>query len=206
MTQHFQKNHDRKSTLTRSSNYRGSTSKGFLTGDWRSHHILCCMAVKSINVDSPDLPYIEDCLWITDWDVNNPDNLIGLPVKQQYVASKGLIPANRCAHNVDHPIYNQDVCKWLKKNVWDKVKGQQAPHNVDPKCIASDLKNCSMTFDTFLAAYAIRNGGTVSSWTNRFTQTDTWYQPFSMAATPSPRHPGTDPNTFARLFEKLVIG
>lgn len=199
----IQKTHDRKSTLTRSSNYRDNTpNQG--PGDWRSHHVLCCMAVKSINVQSDYLHFVEDCLWITDWNINDADNLLSLPTKQQHVAQQGCSPANKPAHNVDHPIYNQDVCKWLKENVWDNVKMQQAPHTVDPKCIASDLKNCTKSFKAFLTAYGIRNGGTALSWKNRFDEEDTWFEPFSMAATPSPRHPGTK-TSLADLFTKIGI-
>jgi hypothetical protein len=164
------------------------------------------MAVKSINVQSDYLHFVEDCLWVTDWNINNKDNLIPLPTKQQHVASKGLIPANKCAHNVDHPIYNADVCTWLKKNVWDKVEMQQAPHTVDPHSIASELKSCTTTFKALLDAYGIRNKGTALSWQNRFVETDTWYHPFSMAAEPSARHPGSNDAKMTDLFKKLLVG
>jgi len=204
----IQKTEDCQSTLTRSSDYRDKTPNPKGPGDWRSHHILCCMAVKTINVKPEHLHFVEDCLWVSKWNINDPDNLMSLPTKQQHRDEKGLIPANKCAHNVDHPSYNADVCEWLRKNVWSKVEMQQAPHTVDPHSIAQQLKDCTNAFKTFLAFYGTRlNGkGTAGSWADRFSNPDTWYQPFSMAAEPSPRHVGSNDATMSRLFEKLTVG
>jgi hypothetical protein len=51
------------------------------------HHILChsCVQDAAIFVKGTDKPYILKCLAITKWDVNNSQNLIGLPKKWAYV-------------------------------------------------------------------------------------------------------------------------
>jgi hypothetical protein len=206
------KNHEkllgkRKSVLTRGDNYRGNTSKGY-KGEpyWRAHHILPCVAVKTIDAPKDKLPYIDKCLWVTDWNINKPHNMLGLPLKSQYVKSKGKDPKDACCHNVDHPTYNQEVRTHLKK-VWNRLQAKKKNHDVDPKCIKKDLEDCTDVFEARLEANGIRNGGTQSSWENRFDddQEFTWYFPFSMALLPTPRHRGVNYTKMKDLFKRIKI-
>ena len=99
---HFEKPAQRKSVLVRNSSYRDNCSAGFTSGDWQAHHIACHHSVNTREIEDEYLEYVENCLWITEWDLNASDNLIGLPVNKQYRSSNGTSPTNYCSHQVDH--------------------------------------------------------------------------------------------------------
>lgn len=80
--------------------YRKSTGDGFKGARWEAHHVIPQTSLKkSIAEQSKSLQsYIEDVQYITKWAINNPDNMIGLPVYTSYVlyyqAQDGLVGAD----------------------------------------------------------------------------------------------------------------
>lgn len=207
----------RESRLTRSSNYRQTCTAWFSPGHtpnfadlWQAHHVACDHALGGREVDPVDREYVEQCLWITKWDLNDADNLVGMPLNKQYKRSDGTMPVNLPSHQVDHNTTRgyTDECKdWLKDNLWDTLKAGQDPHTVDPKDIAATLKACTATFKAKLVARGFRSGGTVAAWTTRFDAANerTWYHPFSMGAAPEHRGPGVSTTDLTALFKKFKI-
>jgi hypothetical protein len=212
---HFQKEHDRKSVLWRTSNYRSiCMGRGFTAGSWEAHHILCNHAVadRSKGIAPADLEYVEDCLWITEWNLNKPDNLTGLPTNKQYRASLGSIPVNMPSHQVDHNTsdgYTMECKDWLKDNVWKTLKDKREPHEVTAKVIEGLLNDGVTHFTALLVERGTRpdGKGTKYCWDRRFPNhpehVPSWYYPFSMGADPRPRHPGIDFEKLTNIFRRL---
>lgn len=206
-----------KSILDRVQPYKCST--GFRTGYHQIHHILCVESVgrrKTHYASNPEkLAYIKACLDLTKYDINNANNLIGLPTNTQYRRTKGQVPVNYVSHTCDHNTmegYRDEVADWLVTNVWNALEAKQEGHDVDPKNIAEQMKKAEDAFRKRLEERALRPspkpgivGGTQACWNNRFkpAYVKVWYQPFSMARTAkvSPRNPGK-PNS--RSVEEVL--
>ncbi|MCC6559523.1 MAG: AHH domain-containing protein [Polyangiaceae bacterium] len=221
---HFQKSKKRESRLTRGQNYRKKCKAGFMRSKKYSqvHHILCDHSVSArmgayaeMGKTQEYIDYLEDCLWVTPWSINDPSNLIGLPLNEQYRDSNGLVPVNLPSHQVDHNTadgYTAEVSQWLVDNVWDTLTVKKEPHDVDVKKLKELLEKGTDNFKGKLATRGARVGGmlqgipiagTKDCWSHRH-ELDDWYMPFSMGLTPSPRFPGVgnDPS-LERVFEKL---
>lgn len=195
-----------KSILDRVTPYKCST--GFRTAVHQIHHILCVESVgrrKTHYKSNPEkLAYIKACLDLTKYNINNPNNLIGLPTSTQYRNTNGQVPVDFVSHSCDHNTdqgYRDEVADWLVDNVWDALEAKQEGHDVDPKDIADQMKDAEDEFRKRLEQRALRPtprpgvvGGTLSCWNNRFkpAYAKLWYQAFSMAKTTkvSPRNPG----------------
>jgi hypothetical protein len=173
------------------------------------HHILCitCMAKRfnDYKKGSPDIAaYIERCLDITPWDINDGHNQIRLPKKKQYFLGDPTFPGNLVCHDVDHPTYTDEISEHLKTEVWNKLCQNQEPHKVDSKSIKGELDGVSTTFRTKLMGRALRPPGTAVGWAKRHEDeyADTWYHPFSMAEDPYPRSPGSR-TSLSGIFDRL---
>jgi hypothetical protein len=173
------------------------------------HHILCEHAILDIEPD-PDpsgkkLKFIEDCLCIAKWNINDEPNLIGLPLKWAYMNpdTAATRPVNFCCHDVDHNTadgYTNECKEWLHTNVWNILTAKKSIHDVDVEAIVEQLNKCTERFKKLLAKRGKRNGGTASSYLNRLTEKK-WYEPFSMAATPRKRSPGG--HHMPKIFEMI---
>jgi len=208
MAVHFERPAKCNSKLIKDSKYR-KTCGGFPDKNkpWRNeiHHILCERAILDINPDNDSdgkkRQYIDDCLCISEYDLNAKVNLVGLPLKPAYIKSRGKIPVNLPCHNVDHPPYTEEVKSWLHKNIWNTLIDRRKKHDTTAKAIVEQLNNCTTMFTKVLNKRGGQRGvrplgtepsWTEASWTGRFdpANADTWYKPFSMAANPSKRSPG----------------
>lgn len=190
------------SKLERSSNYRNACTNPVAMPDGTTpyknqiHHILCEHAILDRqpegDADGTKATFISECLCLIKWDINDPSNLIGLPMKRAYINSHGKTPQNYCAHNVDHNTsdgYTYECKKWLHDQIWNTLIDRRKKHEVNAKNILATLKDCTTTFDGYLTTRGSRNGGTQTSYENRKTQPK-WYYPFSMGKKPTPRSPG----------------
>lgn len=69
-------------------NYKTSCKngkRGFLGPRHEAHHIIPQTAIEESIADSKkDQRYIADVQWITDWNINRPQNMIGLPTYHSY--------------------------------------------------------------------------------------------------------------------------
>lgn len=190
-----------------SSNYRKNCSnpQAMPTGSkpWKNqvHHILCEHAILDIDPDGDSdgkkLAYIDECLCIADYNINDGYNLIGLPLKPAYIKSRGKTPENLPCHEVDHnggPGFYTDECKeWLHSNVWNTLIDRRKFHTTGPEDIVKALKQCTGVFKGKLTKRGKRGpgpGGTQYSWENRFDYPNEWFRPFSMADDPHWRSPG----------------
>ncbi|HSP78555.1 MAG TPA: hypothetical protein VLQ93_08510, partial [Myxococcaceae bacterium] len=108
LAKHIQKTRKQESTLVPVRSYPKNCTSGFKReGYWQAHHILCLVSIGKRKDDYPPTPpeladYLEACLWVTPWDINAGDNLIGLPTNKQYTDSDGKDPENLPSHFVDH--------------------------------------------------------------------------------------------------------
>ena len=202
---HFSDVGTRKSVLMRRSYYRDNTKGGFTDSRtvkgsrkgvivdktcWEAHHIICEHAIgdREFKNDPAHEDYVEACLWVTDWDLNNKKNMIGLPLRKAFKA--GFVNQKVCCHQNDHNTtrgYTEECKDFMQTEIWDKLKKGQKFHTTDPKDIADLLIGASRHFDKQLKKRAKRNDGTVESWTKRhdtsWPKHKTWYLPLSMAKT-----------------------
>jgi hypothetical protein len=213
---HFKRPKEQKSVLWRNSSYRSACSGGTMLS-WEAHHIACNHAVEGRDtmmkqMSKEDRRFVEDCLWITDWDLNNKGNLVGLPKNKQYRLTDGKAPANKCSHQVDHNTsdgYTNECKTWLKDNVWDTLREERKEHEIDPKDIKGQLKACTSWFKAELRRRGGRKGGTAKCWKNRFEDdhTEKWYYPFSMANDGAVRHrsPGVSLKKLEGIFKMVQL-
>lgn len=206
----------RKSVLTKSYNYREVTKngeKGFQIGEWEAHHILCDHAMTGREITT-NRQYIEDCLWNTEWDINNADNLMGLPTNKQFKNASETdmvgFPKNFCSHQVDHNTkfgYTDECKQYLQEEIWDTLNDKQIDHKINAENIKKALIECTKVFAKRLVKRGKRCRGTVFCWQKRFEKNmkDKWYFPFSMARKPNRRNPGESYEILDKAFKKIKI-
>ena len=205
--EHIEMTKEQQSVLTRSSDFHGNCSRGFRRG-WNTpiHHVLPCTTLNMRKNDYPPgkTDYLERCLWVTKWDINAGNNLVGLPLKNQYRYSGGKVPTNLPCHDVDHPKYNGEVRDWLKKNIWNALNYKQKIHKVDVETILDQLKAGEKDHLGLLRIYGRRSKGTRYSWANRLDadHSKVWYEPFSMSKLPEKRNPPSARGAMATMFKK----
>lgn len=203
MATHWKLPRTAKAKITKNSTYRSVCppweGKKFHTRKYpwtnQVHHIVCEHSIGDVDkkrIGAEQFDFLRNCLKITNWRINDAENLVGLPLKSVYFGSDGETPVNLCAHNVDHPKYTQECKEWLHKHVWNTLQAKKKGHDVEPKDIKAELKKCTAAFKTKLKNRGRRNGGTRRSWKNRHKPSEklTWYLPFSMAKKPTKRAPG----------------
>jgi len=108
-------------------------------------------------------------------------------------------------HTTDHPTYNSEVEEALNTNVTAAVKKNLAEHDDPSGNLAGVLDDESQAFHDLLVDHGQRVGpGTHKAWQKGAKQPNSdWYEPFSMAATPTKRtFPGT--NFDATLATKIL--
>jgi hypothetical protein len=67
--------------------YRSSCKSGYLGPRHEAHHLVPDDMIDESVVEAGKtvgLQYIVDVMWVTDWNINNPDNMIGLPSYHSY--------------------------------------------------------------------------------------------------------------------------
>ncbi len=223
--EHFVKPAKRLSVLVRDSNYRDNTPHlSWMKAEdvqWQAHHILCNHSVESRTFPPEDVVFAEDCLWITDWNLNARHNMVGLPLNRQYRETDGKVPVNKPSHQVDHNTtdgYTDECTDWLKTNVWDKIKDKGKNHKANAENMKELLKGGSTHFRTLLGERGCRKEGTAHCWSHRFEdppagvpkagykQEKKWYFPFSMAsnANVNERQPGVDWDELVGVLRKIA--
>ncbi len=212
---HFGDTHTKKSTLVRKSDYRANTATGYKRGTWQAHHIICEHAIGSRKFsDDETKEFGERCLWVTDWNLNDSPNMIGMPIRGDIRREDGIKDTNICSHANDHNTSGgyTDECKdYMKSKVWDKVKKGKPGHTTTPEDLSGALNAASAHFRIQLAKRASRKDGTMVAWTKRHepAQAARWYIPFSMAKNGAvvPRLPGAPSNIAASMtnvFKRIV--
>ena len=217
----------------------GRAGKGYAEGGggwatWQSHHIVCLSAVTDRPAkDTKTKPLLEDSLYITPWNINEADNMIGLPQKHRYKKAydtdipktlKGAAraaavakaqPQNLPAHNIDHNTddgYTDDVVKHLKNEVWNKFDSKAKDHLKDAEWLQKRLNAAVTKFYDILIERGGRKGvsgrgakGTAAAWLNRMNKAnkDSWINPFSMANKPTKRSPGIAEDDLEDIFEEI---
>lgn len=210
---------DRKSKLTRSSAYQSNTTRGYRAGSWQAHHILCEASVGARSFKPADKEFAEQCLWITDWDLNAKVNMVGMPIRSDFTSNNGDIrdtttglPINICSHANDHNItngYTDECTQHLKVKVWDTIKKSGQDHTTEAASIKALLETASTHFSGELTARALREGGTLLMWSKRHDKAyeHKWYYPFSMAMDSEviPRLPGAKSlvGAFGDIFKRI---
>lgn len=177
---------------THITNCSGASPTGYLTQNYNQvHHILChsCVQDSAIFVTGTDKTYIKKCIAMTDWDVNNTKNIIGLPLKNAYPpdadggkysehAKWDKLPCHQHDHN---PYYTQAVKTWLHDKIWSTLKGKVNNCDVSPKSVAGLLDDSSKHWQDFLVDRGKEHDGTKYCWDERNKSKKAhWYKPFSM--------------------------
>jgi hypothetical protein len=160
---------------------------------WNAHHIVTVYAVNAY----PDLPAysscvseIDDCYRLTSWCINQPPNMIGLPLKSTHAAYSAIRALNLPAHNLDHNCtdgYTDEVCDAIGNLIWDEIKKavDDAKNNnthFTPAQVKSQFEQLVTDFRAEISRRGgTRSGGTAVAWGNQGSTTNFWWMPFSMA-------------------------
>ena len=188
----------------RTHGYKGD---GFL----QVHHILCVSCFADGNIDVSDLNYIHSCMGVTEWNVNEPPNLIGLPTKSAYVDPQapgdwGGYPCHQVEHN---PSHTDGVKKWLNDNIWSPLEQDPPDCTVVGKTLAQMLARGSTHWRRWLLKRGKEEGGTKTCWKQRNDpgMEDSWFIPFSMCVgTPKERKPFPEFDLMTQSVKSLVKG
>lgn len=153
------------------------------------HHILCEHAITDFDdaMEPEKLAYIKDCLCDADWDINDGNNLIGLPEKTVYKNSDGKTPVNLPCHQIDHNTgdgYTNEVLAWLHSNIWESLTITKSDHQMTPTTVKGLLDETVEHFKGELTRRGKRSTGTAKAYQKRYDDDGwekKWYLPFSMA-------------------------
>jgi len=161
------------------------------------HHVLPVTSLadgtlKTQISDQAHIDFLHNSFAITPWDINAPENNIGLPLKRAFMDKRAPDDWDGLpCHLVDHPDYTQEVCDTLLNKVWDPMYEEASECQLTEVNLANALKKQSGDFKKLLRERGKRPAekGTKYSWENRHDMKGTWYRGFSMARSPSPRNP-----------------
>jgi hypothetical protein len=156
-------------------------------------------SIKKVIPDEDEFKTIRNCLACTKWDIDNKDNVIGLPLKRAFV-SKGASKTglwNLPCHMYGHNQYTAKVKVKLKHQVWNKALKKAEDCKVDFNDLKEELMAASKIWHTFLVDRGTRNGGTETCWKERRYRKE-WWVPFSMdPGKPEPVRPPPTLEDFA---------
>lgn len=191
-----------------SETYGKNTKKGFLFKDAKSgksalrsenHHILPVEALQDPNIKPQShLEFINQCMAITKWDINESPNMHGLPTKKPLedadryssplplsftdsaklaLSKKAIRDAaagkfgalpNLPCHKFEHPSYSTEVMNYLKKRVWEPLCEGIKPCEVNPKNLRKALNGASKRWRGWLVERGEEGKGAAYCWINRW--------------------------------------
>jgi hypothetical protein len=165
----------------------GYYREGFLFS--QIHHILPISSVADSHIydtlkDYTNFMIIRKCLMVTDWNIHDSHNTIGLPVKMAFVARPARKWGGLPCHTVDHDAYYKKLIEELKENVWIPALRKAKECELNYQDFRGQLRANSSTRRSWLINRgSVEEKGTKYCWRNRH-KIEKWYVPFSM-------HPGT---------------
>jgi hypothetical protein len=202
---------------------RGYTSPSYIFKE--IHHVLCIHCVtdatisEQLNDDDENVQRIKDCLDLTNWNINDSHNTVGLPKKRAFYRYPSSDWGGWPCHQVDHNVnggYTEKVSDYLGTNIWKPALEVAEDCEFDAKALEEALKSCSDYWYGMLEGRGSMNKGTAFCWDNRFgiengefkndpEVTEPWYFPFSMhPGTPTERKPPPDEDEFTKQFKEML--
>jgi hypothetical protein len=193
---------------------RGNCSTGYLfsfndgaAGQSEFHHIVPIEIMQDSSIPDDKVDFARKCMALTDWDINNGDNLISLPTKfpLEHAERKmnvgvtaltslldvphsdfGAIPDLPC-HKYDHDRYNRKIKTKFTSDIWNKMAKKRKACIADGEALKEQLETASKDWRRFLVNRGSGPPSASTCWPNRERKAfrDIWYKPFSMG--PNPR-------------------
>jgi hypothetical protein len=144
--------------------------------------------------DKGQTEFVRECLKLTNWNINDEPNTVGLPLKRAFVKKPNVEWNGWPCHQVDHnPLYTDAVSERLNSKVWQKVLKNRkkcttcgTKCNINAQSVESQLKRQSKYWRTFLSGRGKEQRGTARCWKDRKDIPDQWYIPFSMDPSDDP--------------------
>ncbi|MCA9127969.1 MAG: AHH domain-containing protein [Planctomycetales bacterium] len=169
-----------------------------------AHHLLCVAEITKVISKDPKLKTV---LENTEYCVNNPKNMMALPLFAHTVywyclaedipisarAVVGSITttytpppfANLPNHDFDHGKYNKEVEEALEVL---KAEVKEADHSIAPAQLSASLDEMSGDMEGLLKIRGKRKGGTHLAWLDACEEkVDNWFLPYSLAHKPEER-------------------
>jgi len=150
---------------------------------------------------------VQQCLDITNWDINAKDNCLGLPLKRAFYFQQAPAGWNGWpCHQVDHLAYNEEVATDLNNLIWKKVAKSTKKCRFKAKALEEALKDRSEVWLGKLRKRGNRLKGTKYHWDHRAELgEDLWFVPFSMADPPKKWSAPKDPSeALKKVLRKLM--
>ena len=185
------------------------------------HHVLCVHACSDdthpSDLSEDELTFIHKSLAITDWNINEGHNNIGLPRKWAYVLDTGNATGwdGLPCHQVDHDIYLDTVKQWVTEEIWNKIKANKTEgncENMEGSAVAQLFKDGSVHWKSFLEERGKMHGGTKACLDYCMrgvpdpAKDDVWHVPFSMACPANDIRRRTKPPKSPSLQMKMLLG
>jgi hypothetical protein len=224
------KRSSRKSLLRRNRNGREhinncvegySNASGYFT---QIHHIVCISSMSNATIfdeiqDKGQTEFVRECLKLTNWNINDEPNTVGLPLKRAFVHKSAPSGWDGWpCHQVEHPSYTDKVSTYLNDNVWQQVLRKRkkctqcgTECNINATSVLTELNGESKFWMSFLRNRG--NGsdsgqkGTAYCWANR-ALIPKWYIPFSMnpdGATPRKAPPDWKKGTLSNYCSDVMF-
>jgi hypothetical protein len=219
---------------------RESCSTGYIflhnegaAGQCEFHHIIPIEIMQDSSLPPEKVDFARKCMALTDWNINNSENLIGLPTKLPYEAAdrhlnKGLemlaavldvphnifgaIPDLPC-HQREHDKYNRKLNTDFRSKIWNKLIKKRRACKMDGEKLKGQLETASGEWREFLVKRGAGPPSASTCWPNRNQKSfrKIWYKPFSMAIKPAKAEPppdlfktkGTQAEWLANLFGSI---
>ena len=164
------------------------------------HHALCVHACSNVtfpqSITEAQRTFIEACFEMTEWNINGPDNNIGLPCKWPYVEDpdNGTGWDKYPCHQVDHDLYLTAVETYVTEKIWLELLNAQEEkkcEEIKGENIAHYFNTGSSTWKDMLKTRGQSYGGTkgcldycvkgTAAPLELVGNEEKWYVPFSMA-------------------------
>ena len=183
-------------------------------GQCQVHHVLpvCTLQDGNINIKGAEkMDFIHKCMAMTQWNINEQPNLIGLPTKQPYaqadreaatrgataaslkalsawLGNRGALPDLPC-HLYGHDKYNDDVIDQLNEYLWPELLKNRKKCEDSGQDIKDLLEDHSEDRKDWIKTRGSEHGGAADCWVNREMKRSVWYIPLSLAPDPDPVDP-----------------
>ncbi|WHZ21856.1 MAG: hypothetical protein OJF47_000968 [Nitrospira sp.] len=152
MPDHFTATVAKQGVFEKSKDYRKickGCRHGYHDGMWQAHHVLPGVTLQGATiakqVNEEKAKYIENCKWITKWDLNAKDNMMGLPTIWDYILAEKIKNTGSGGEVISTSKYRSARINVLVKRLTSKFSGPKNHPAHNPVSWGHVDFNCEVT-------------------------------------------------------------